>query len=300
MDKGERLRWILGQELKENEPMGRHTTFGIGGPADWFWEAKTEEALIRVIRKIREVKVPYFILGNGSNLLVGDKGVRGLVIKVQSSKFKVQNDNSKFKIIAEAGVSLSKLITSAAEHSLSGLEFLVGIPGTLGGAIRGNAGTKDEWIDRAVETVEILDELGERRILNRRDCKFGYRNSRFSKAKEIILGATLLVKREDKLFVQRRIKDYLAKRKNQPAEPSAGSIFKNPKGDFAGRLIEAAGLKGCQIGGAQISEKHANFIVNTGGAKAVDVLALIDLAQKKVKEKFGVELEEEIIRVGEF
>jgi UDP-N-acetylmuramate dehydrogenase len=304
MNKYEKLKKNLGKELKENEPMRRHTTFRIGGPADLFYEAKIERELVRVIGVIRGIEIPYFILGGGSNILVGDRGIRGIVIKVQSppseSEGKFQVSNNGTKIYAPAGVLLSALVNYAVSHSLSGLEFLVGIPGTLGGAIRGNAGTKDEWIGQVVETAEVLDEQGKIKTILRADCDFGYRKSRFQKKKEIILKAALLVKPASKLLVRKKVKEYLEKRQNQPTEPSAGSIFKNPKGDFAGRLIEAAGLKSYQIGGAQISEKHANFIINTGGAKASDVLVLIDLAKRKVKEKFGVELKEEILRVGEF
>lgn len=293
----EALIKVLGKDLKENELMARHTTFRIGGPADFFYEAKTERELIKAIKLARQLKIPYFILGGGSNILVGDR-VRGLVIKLANCKLRILSGETK--IYAEAGVPLAKVVQFAANRSLSGLEFAAGIPGTVGGAISGNAGVKDEWIGQKVLEVRVLDTKGRIKTLRGKDCRFGYRQSRFPKTGEIILGAAFQVEKGNKTAVQKKIKDYFQKRQNQPAEPSAGSIFQNPKGDFAGRLIEKAGLKGYQIGGAKISEKHANFIVNTGDASARDVLALMKLAKQKVWEKFKVGLKGEIVLVGEF
>jgi len=296
----------LGKErAKIDESMVKHTTFKIGGPSDLFYEAKTEKELVEAIKVAMEVGVPYFILGKGSNVLVGDKGIRGMVIKVQSSKFplrprseasKVQNE----RIIAEAGVLLNDLVKFYVKNSFGGLEFLVGIPGSVGGAVRGNAGAWQKNIGDKIVKVKILDEKGKIKYLNRQDCQFSYRNSRFKKTSEVILEAEFLVEKKEKKEIKKIIIEYRNKRKNQPAEASAGSIFINPKPYSAGEMIERCGLKGRKIGGAQISPKHANFIVNLGGAKAKNVVALITLAKNKVKEKFGIDLREEIVRVGEF
>jgi UDP-N-acetylmuramate dehydrogenase len=186
----------------------------------------------------------------------------------------------------------------AADNSLSGLEVCVGIPGTIGGAIVGNAGTADEWIEDLVESVEILDEDGRIQKLTKKDCQFGYRTSRFKTTKEIILKATLKLKKDNPQKIKERTEAVLTRRENQPKERSIGSIFKNPPDKVAGQLIEKAGLKGKRIGDVQISPHHANFIVNLGGATAEDVIQLIKLAKEKVKKKFGLELEEEICLVG--
>jgi len=288
----------LGKDgAKINEPMAKHTTFKIGGPADLFYEARTEE---EIIRAIREVGVPYFILGRGSNILVGDKGFRGMVIKMKNEKLKIKNDKEKIKILADAGVLLANLVNFAAMNSVGGLEFLAGIPGTVGGAVRGNAGAWQQNIGDKVARVKILTLEGQIKWINQKDCQFSYRKSRFKRNDEVILGIEFKLEKKDKKEIERKINEILEKRKNQPKEPSAGCVFVNPKPLHAGVLIEQCGLKGKQIGGAKVSEKHANFIVNLGGAKAKDVVALISLIKAKVKERFGIELKEEIMKVGEF
>lgn len=292
---------ILGKNrVRVDEPMAKHTTFKIGGPADLFYEARTEEELVRVVRAVREMGVSYFILGNGSNLLVGDRGIRGMVIKIQNAKVKKQNDNSKFKILADAGALLAEVVNFATKNSLGGLEFLTGIPGSVGGAVRGNAGAWQKTISGQVTKVKILSPDGKIKFLNQKDCQFSYRQSRFKKTEELILEIELEVEKKDKGEIEKLIEEYTYKRSHQPKEASAGSIFINPKPYVAGEMIDRCGLKGKKIGRAQISPKHANFIVNLGGAKATDVVALINLAREKVKEKFGIELKEEIVRVGEF
>ena len=280
--------------VKLNEPLAKHTTFGIGGPAALFYEAKTKEELIKAVKLARELKISLFILGSGSNLLVSDKGWRGLVIKVKSQKSKVKST----RIVAEAGVILAKLVHVAADNSLTGLETCAGIPGTVGGAVVGNAGTADQWIGDLVESVEILDQEGQIRRLSQKDCQFGYRSSRFQKTKEIIVKITLKLRKGNPEKIKEKIAVILAKRKSQPKEKSAGSIFKNPSGKKAGWLIEKAGLKGRKKGRAQISPQHANFIVNLGGAKSSDVVQLIKLAKTEVKKRFGIELKEEICLLG--
>lgn len=285
----------LGRDrVKLNEPMSQYTTFKIGGPADLFYEAKTSEEIIKAVKLARRLKTPYFILGEGSNLLVSDQGFRGLVIKIQTSKFKLQNSN----IISESGAKLKTLVEEATKANLSGLEFVAGIPGTLGGAIRGNAGAWQQNIGDKVLKVRVLTKEGEIKWLSQKDCQFKYRQSRFSKTGEIILKVELELKREVREKIKRKIEEVLKKREKQPKEPSAGCIFVNPKPLSAGKLIEECGLKGKQIGDAQISLKHANFIVNLGNARAKEALQLIKLAKTNIQKKFGIKLEKEIYLVG--
>jgi len=305
-------------KTREKIPLKEYTTFKIGGPARYFFVAKNKEDLKNAILWAKKKKLSFFILGGGSNVLFSDKGFNGLVIKLQNTQYEIRNTN----VIAGAGVPLQKLVLEAVKKGLSGLENLVGIPGTLGGAIWGNAGAFGREIGDLVEEVKVLDVGGSKlevKKLKKEDCKFGYRNSIFKRRKNwIILEATLKLEKGNKKEIEEKIKEILKLRnEKQPLEfPSAGSVFKNVpiekvpkkiqekfkekiKNGFlpAGVLIEAVGLKGFQIGGAKISEKHANFIVNTGEAKARDVLELIELIKKRVKKKFKIELKEEIVLV---
>lgn len=298
-------------KIKRNVNLAQYTSFNIGGNADYFCEVKTEKEFVKAINWAKKEKsIDYFILGGGTNILVSDKGFRGLVIKCQMSNVKCQDN----KITAKAGASLPKLLQFSIKHSLSGLGFLTGIPGTVGGAIAGNAGIKKGSISEALEKVIVLGEDGLIYDLNNKECGFGYRKSRFQKTREIILEAVFNLKKENPAIIKQRINQILKTRENQPKGKSVGSIFKNPSGSSApsnatsnvaaaaaaGYLIEKADLKGKKIGDAMISKKHANWIVNLGNAKAEDVLKLIRLAKMEVKNKFGVELEEEIRLVGEF
>ena len=291
----------LGLAVKTNEPLASHTTFKIGGPADFFVEVEEEEKLLKLIKLLKELKLPYFILGGGSNLLVADEGFRGVVVKIANCELPALPAGGRianFKIIAGAGVSLGRLVELAAKNSLTGLEFAAGIPGTVGGAVRGNAGAWGQAIGDRVKRVKVLTPQGEIKWIGASDCHFSYRQSRFKKTKEIILEVELELEKGNKKEIQEKISQNLAKRATQPKEPSAGCIFVNPKPLVAGELIDKCGLKGKRIGDAQISPKHANFIVNLGKAKAADVNKLIKLIKEKVKEKFGVELEEEIFLLG--
>ncbi|TSC53606.1 MAG: UDP-N-acetylmuramate dehydrogenase [Parcubacteria group bacterium LiPW_39] len=301
-----------------------HTTFRIGGPAKYFFVAKTQKELIEVLRWAKENHLPYFILGGGSNLLVADEGFDGLVIKIQNSKFNPvfttgQNDNVECKISAEAGVSFAQIILETTKNGYSGAEWGFGIPGTVGGAIVGNAGRLGRDIAPVVDSVKILDANFNEKIIPARECGFAYRESRFKKTGEIILSADLIFKKEQPEKIDKILSEAKAAVRKSPPFPSAGCIFKNYKlkendsllarhpeltGQVRGGkigvgfLIDRCGLKGRQIGGAKIWEGHANYIINTGSAKAQDVLALIKQCKSIVKEKFGVELEEEIRYVG--
>jgi UDP-N-acetylmuramate dehydrogenase len=306
-------------KIRENVLLRDYTTFKIGGPARYFFVAQSKEKLKNAILWAKKKKLPFFILGGGSNVLFSDKGFNGLVIKLQNTQYEIRNT----KVVAEAGVPLQKLVLETAKKGLSGLENLAGIPGTLGGAIWGNAGAFGREIGNLVEKVKVLNVRSSKlevKKLRNKDCKFGYRDSIFKRKKNwIILEATLRLKRGKKKEIEEKIKEILRLRKEkQPLEfPSAGSVFKNVpikkvpkeirekfkekiKDGFlpAGVLIEAAELKGFQIGGAKISEKHANFIVNVGKAKASDVKELIEKIKKEVKKKFKIQLEEEIKLVG--
>jgi len=285
--------------LQKNIELASYTTFRIGGPADYFFVAKAKEDLIRAVKAAKEFKLPFFVLAGGSNLLISDKGFRGIAIQNKASRFKLMDT----KISVEAGLMLRDLMPILVENELGGLEWVAGIPGTVGGAIRGNAGAFGKSMADTIDSVEILEVKSEIKIKKYRteDCGFNYRDSIFKKRDNlIILSAEIKLEKKDKKEIQENIKRFLNYRKEkQPMNfPSAGSIFKNPEDSSAGRLIEDCGLKGKKIGQAQISEKHANFIINLGEAKAEDILKLINLAKEKVKEKFGIELEEEIQFLG--
>ena len=291
------LKKALGAEkVKENVPLAPLTTFGIGGPASWFIIAGNKKEILEAIKASRKLEIPYFILGGGSNILIADQGFPGLVIRVKNESSLVKGA----KITAGAGLSLAKLVESAPKNLLSGLECCVGIPGTVGGAVCSNAGAREEWIGQKVAEVSIIDKKNKIVHLNNRDCKFSYRESRFkNNPQEIILEVTFLLKKEKGEIIEQKIKSFLEARENQPKGKSAGSVFKNPPGHPAGKIIEDMGLKGEKAGGAEISSKHANFIVNKGGATAADVLALIRLVQSRAREEKNIDLETEVVVIGE-
>lgn len=303
--KYEKLIENLGEgRVKKNVPLAGYTTFKTGGPADLFYEAKSSGDLIKAVGSAHKLGIPIFILGGGSNVLVGDKGFKGLVVRVKNSKVKMQKCNSKSKIFAEAGVPLSRLVQLAKEKSLTGLEFAAGVPGTLGGAVYGNAGEPEVGLGDRVASVTLMMPDGKVKVVDRRWMEFGYRKSRLGKyspaRRPIILSVVLQLEDGERSRIEHSVQERWKRRRQAfPVEPSAGCIFKNPKSYPAGFLIDRCGLKGRRIGKAQISKKHANFIVNLGEASAADVLGLIRLCKDKVREKFGLELEEEICRVGE-
>ena len=295
--------------IKQNVSLLNYTTFRIGGKAKYFFIADKKEDLIRSVLMAKKINLPFFILGQGSNLLVSDKGYNGLVIKIENKKYKIKNN----KIITEAGMPFAPLVSLAKTNNLTGLEWGIGIPGTVGGAVYGNAGAFKKSISDNVTQVEVFDSNTKKtKIFKNKECKFKYRESIFKNKKNlIILSAEFKFKKNNQREIQKLIQKYLNyKKSKQPLNyPSAGSIFKNTPNFSAGELIERSGLMGKKIGGAQISKKHANFIINLGnvhpvrntisnGAKAKDVFKLIKLIKKQVKKKFKINLEEEIQYLG--
>ncbi len=285
---------------EKNVPLWEKTTFRIGGLADTLLYPESAEELAELMKK----KQDFFILGGGSNILVADKGIRGTTISLARGfaelKIEKQEDGS-IKIFSGAGTSLTQTSSTMMKNSIAGLEFAYGIPGTVGGALIMNAGALGGEMQDVVESVTFVTLAGEIKTLNKKECGFSYRSSAFPKGC-VIAGAVLQLKAGDKKKIHEKMKqNYMNRKSKQPLElPSAGSIFKNPEGDFAGRLIEAAGLKGSTHGGAKISEKHANFIVNRGGAKATDVICLIEKIEETVNKKFGITLRREIKLAGAF
>ncbi len=282
----------------ENEPMSAHTTFKIGGAADVLVTVHSVEELKATVDACKENGVPYMILGNGSNLLVSDNGIEGAVIVLDGSFREITADGSV--ITAGAGAKLSRLCTVALENSLSGLEFAYGIPGTVGGAVYMNAGAYGGEMKDVVLSVTALTADGELREFPASELELDYRTSVFKKNNSIILFAKYNLQKGEAASIKARMDDVMNRRKTkQPLEyPSAGSVFKRPKGAFAGTLIEQCGLKGRSVGGAQVSEKHAGFIINTGGATCEDVMELVRLVQQTVQRETGYCLEREIIRTG--
>jgi UDP-N-acetylmuramate dehydrogenase len=324
MTKFQLLQKKLGSHVKENELLSKHTTFKIGGPARYFFAAKNKKDIVNAIKTSKKLSIPYCILSGGSNVLVSDQGFPGLVIKIQNTKYEIRDT----KIIADAGASLSTLIQATTKKSLSGLEYFIGLPGTLGGAIYGNAGWPKgkHTIGDQISKVELLYPNGDIKKVKKKWMKFSYRHSRLSDFKiserPIILSATLKLKSENPSEIQERIKEIvLVRAKKVPKGNSAGCIFKNfefanmhelpanlrelipnkfipQKTIPAGWLIEQCGLKGKILGGAKISEQHANFIINFNRAKSRDVLKLMKLAQSRVYKKFKIKLREETQYMG--
>lgn len=279
--------------IKRNEPLGSYTTFGVGGPAEVFFEPRTNDEVRELLAFGRDNNLPVKVIGKGSNILVNDSGVRGVVLYFGSDNFnKIERENAS--IVVGASVSLPLLVNKSIEWGLGGLEPLIGIPGTVGGAVAINAGGKYGTISECIQSVTAIEIDGSIRRYDREDVDFGYRKNCFPN--QVITEIMLKLKKCGSSELRRRSREILEeKKKSQPlSAKSAGCIFKNPNGYSAGYLIEHAGLKGKIIGGAKVSEKHANFIINTGNACAADLLRLIDMARSTVLEKFNVLLELEI------
>lgn len=281
------------------EPMTKHTSFHIGGPAELMAQPQSEAELQSLLLKAAEAAVPVTLVGNGSNLLVRDKGIRGLVIKLGSMlrDIKVSGNVLTFG----SGVSLAQASKKAAELGLSGMEFAVGIPGSIGGAVYMNAGAYDGEMSKVVKSVRVMDAAGEVSELSASELDFGYRHSALQGSSKIVTSVTVELAAGDKQAIAEKMADFSNRRiTKQPLElPSAGSMFKRPPGYFAGTLIDQTGLKGYTVGGAQVSTKHAGFVVNIGGATAADVLQLISDVQAKVFAAHGVHLEPEVLVLGE-
>lgn len=287
-------REVPGLELRRDEPMARHTTFKVGGPATLMALPGTEEELLAAVRTALEEGITPLFVGNGSNLLVDDAGLDALVVKTAPRVSRVEVRENTLR--AGAGISLAQLASEAADHGLTGLEFAHGIPGSLGGAVVMNAGAYGGELCQVISQVRALDSRGQVRELAGDACDFSYRHSRFSAGGWLILSATVELASGDPAAIRGRMEELMARRKEkQPLEyPSAGSTFKRPEGHFAAALIEGCGLKGLTVGGAQVSEKHAGFVINIGSATCRDILDLMDQVRERVFRETGVELEPEV------
>ena len=289
---------------KENihieEPLANHTTFRVGGPTDCLVEIESTEQLRKIQKYLRLIEEPYTILGHGSNLLVGDGGYRGIVLQIGNKMADIRVDGNT--ITAQAGALLSKTAKVALEHGLTGLEFASGIPGSIGGAVVMNAGAYGGEMKQVITSVTVLDQEGEELVLDNETMEFGYRTSVIKHRPFLVTEVTFELTPGDPKVIKSTMDDLAARRREkQPLEyPSAGSTFKRPEGHYAGQLIMEAGLRGFQIGGARVSDKHCGFVINTGTASAADVLDVIRHVQQTVKEKFDVDLETEVIMLGEF
>ncbi|MDO4203499.1 MAG: UDP-N-acetylmuramate dehydrogenase [Selenomonadaceae bacterium] len=295
----EELIALAGSRVLCDEPMSRHTTFRIGGNADAFWTPADESELIAGLKLLKTAGVPATILGNGSNVLVRDKGIRGCVVSLAAPMSDINIEGTE--VTAGAGAILGVVANKAAEAGLTGLEFAVGIPGSIGGAVYMNAGAYGGEIKDIVSSVTALLPNGEVKQFTAAEFDFGYRHSVFQENGAIIISAVFSLAAGDKEASRRQMNEIQAKRREkQPLElPSAGSTFKRPPGYFAGTLIDQTGLKGYTVGGAQVSEKHAGFVVNKGGATAADVLQLMKDVSDRIYAAHGVRLEPEVKIIGE-
>lgn len=291
---------IKKEKVRKAEPMKMHTTFRIGGPADYFVVPDTEKEIAEVVKLCGKYEVPYYIVGNGSNLLVGDKGFRGVIIQLFKSMSRMQREGEE--ITAQAGCSLAQIANAALEAGLTGFEFAAGIPGTLGGAVVMNAGAYGGEMRDVLVSAKVLTKEGEIITLSNQELELGYRHSVIPEKEYVVLEAVIRLKNGDKTNIKARMDELRERRvSKQPLEyPSAGSTFKRPEGYFAGKLIQDAGMRGFTVGGAQVSEKHSGFVINTGDATAADVQELIRQVTDKIKKDTGVEMEPEVKRIGEF
>ena len=297
------LNGVPGLRVRLSEPVARYTSMKIGGLADYFLDVDSREALPRALRILARHEIPVCVLGNGSNVLVSDLGVRGAVIRLGKDFKRIEwhEDESGARIDVGAAFPVTQLVREAARRGYTGLEFAEGIPGSVGGALVMNAGAYGAEMEKVVDQVEAVTRQGEPLVLKKAEIVFSYRQSSLPRG-SIVTQAVIHLVRGDQEAARQRLNELVSRRKkSQPSGyPNSGSMFRNPPGDFAGRLIEAAGLKGTKIGAAEISARHANFIVNLGGAKAADVRQLMEAVQAGVEKKFGVRLEPEVRLLGEW
>lgn len=283
-----------------DEPMKQHTTFRVGGNADYFVMPQNAEEVKNIVALCKEADMPYYILGNGSNLLVGDKGYRGVIIQIYKEMNHIRIDGDK--VIAQAGALLSRVGTATLEAELTGFEFAAGIPGTVGGAVFMNAGAYGGEMKDIIANATVLTQDGDIVTINKEDLELGYRTSVIAKKGYVVLEAEYQLQKGDKEAIRARMDELKVQRvTKQPLEyPSAGSTFKRPEGYFAGKLIQDAGLRGFQVGGAEVSEKHCGFVINKDQATAADIQELMRQVSDKVMQEFGVKLEPEVKTLGEF
>ncbi len=283
----------LEEIVKTDYPLAKHTWYGLGGPADYFIRPKNTDQLKEVVKRCNENKLPVYVLGFGSNLLISDEGPRAAVIKLETDKFTKIEFNGE-EITAWAGAELAKLVLTCVQEGLSGIEAITGIPGSIGGAVKMNAGGNFGDIGAVVESVTLMDSQGDIFEKSKPELMFDYRSTNI--IAKFVLNARMQLSSADPEQIMRTVKEaWIYKKNNQPLNTkNSGCIFKNPRGVSAGALIDRAGLKGLQIGGAVVSEKHANFIIAQKGCKSSDVMRLIDAVRQRVKEKFDIELELEI------
>jgi UDP-N-acetylmuramate dehydrogenase len=289
------------ENLYYDEPMAKHTSFKIGGPADVFIKVDNIEELKETLDLSKKNQIPLTIIGNGSNLLVTDKGIRGITAKLNLKDIEIKNENNKQIIKVEAGVPVGLLAQKLLKEEITGFEELSGIPGTIGGAVIMNAGAHGKELKDILKKVTAMDYNGNIHEFTNEECLFSYRNSRFQKEKYIILQATLILEKGNSQEIKEKMDEYMQFRKEkQPIEyPNAGSTFKRGEDFVTAKLIDEAGLKGYKVGGAQVSEKHAGFIVNVDNATAKDVIELTDYIKEKIEEKFGKKINLEIQIIGE-
>jgi UDP-N-acetylmuramate dehydrogenase len=294
------IRRLVGGAVSENEPLAGHTTLGVGGPADVFVRVETEDDLSALMRYVSRHGLPWTILGDGTNLLVSDKGIRGVVISLGAEFSRITVDG--LTITSGSAATIAKVADVAAEHNLAGLEGVGTVPGSVGGAIVMNAGTHRGYIDEVVRTVSVVSVTGEKHLLTKEECGFTYRNSRFQKDRSFIITyVTFTMRPGDGKAIREHLNSVRKHRaETQPQGRSAGCFFKNPPNASAGKLIEAAGGKGLREGGAFVSDIHANFIMNSGGATASELYALAERVRRLVRDTHGIELEYEVRLIGEW
>ena len=294
------LKNLIRGKVLLNEPVGPYTTYHLGGKAGAFVEPQGVEDLAELLRCLSHGGVPYLMLGGGSNVLFADEGFSGVVIRLGRGFQGIHIEGDRVR--AKAATQLVKVLAKTREAGLGGVEFFAGIPGTLGGAVAGNAGAKKAWIGPTVEELTIVTPRGEVKRLRKADYHYGYRQSSLKMSGNVLVEAVLKLKKEPKADIEKKVREYFkVRRGKQPkTEKNAGSVFNNPEGNFAGRLTESVGLKGFKVGGARVSEIHANFIINEGTATAHDVVAVMREIQKRVWGEYQIKMEPEIIPMGDW